>query len=563
MRHKVRGSLWVRLLAVSLALLLVMLAVPESGALAPSSEAPTLRLVGRDPERAPVVEVDGSGGFVAPKGDYLQLPPRSDARTRAAGLLGTHDGRQGPGAICGVRDQGETSTCAVHASLTNICSTMASAGEGEYQFDADDVMRRIEQITGSMGANAASVGHVASTVGLRETTCTGLMLESTALQACPCIKTVLGTRLLGDENPASVEALKSWVLEYGSVIVSMDSGTTGSAWHTAFHDYDGSYVLHHGGAPDGPDTHAAVVIGWDDELPHAGGNGAWIAQNSWGTDWGGACGWGTERGYFYISYQSVGFGGYPAVFDRWQDYDPTGSICYNDEGGYAGESVGYDGIRAPWGAARLIPAQDGVVQAVELWAVDEMTDVDIRIYDIFDANGFSNLLGQVDDVHLTTPGYHHVPLTATVPGALGLDALTTAAGSIPVVNGEDLYVVVKFGCANEGLMPVDSYYAASPNQSFASAHGIGGTWTDLADYGYGDIGIRLRIRAAEEPTSTPTHTPAPTATPTRTATPTATTWATATSTRQPTVTMTPDGTITPSTTPSLVGGVLYLPLLIR
>ena len=43
--------------------------------------------------------------------------------------------------------------------------------------------------------------------------------------------------------------------------------------------------------------HAICVVGWDDDyvIPDAPGKGAWIAKNSWGSNWG-------ENGYFYVSY---------------------------------------------------------------------------------------------------------------------------------------------------------------------------------------------------------------------------------------------------------------------
>lgn len=65
-----------------------------------------------------------------------------------------------------------------------------------------------------------------------------------------------------------------------------------------FFTYTGGCYSH----PDaGAPNHAVLLVGWDDGV--CDGDGAWIAKNSWGTEWG-------EAGYFTIKYDncSIGFG---------------------------------------------------------------------------------------------------------------------------------------------------------------------------------------------------------------------------------------------------------------
>ena len=49
-------------------------------------------------------------------------------------------------------------------------------------------------------------------------------------------------------------------------------------------------------------NHAVSIIGWDDR------NNAWIIKNSWGSDWGNKCDFGSNFGYMYIDYSTNNIG---------------------------------------------------------------------------------------------------------------------------------------------------------------------------------------------------------------------------------------------------------------
>jgi cathepsin L len=49
-------------------------------------------------------------------------------------------------------------------------------------------------------------------------------------------------------------------------------------------------------------NHGVTIVGWDDA------KGAWLIKNSWGTGWGETGGYGSERGYMWIGYNTNNIG---------------------------------------------------------------------------------------------------------------------------------------------------------------------------------------------------------------------------------------------------------------
>jgi len=56
----------------------------------------------------------------------------------------------------------------------------------------------------------------------------------------------------------------------------------------------------------------------------------WVVKNSWGTNWCGTCGHGSEQGYSKIAYGSAGIGPNSSFFYALQDHGPSGDIIYYD-----------------------------------------------------------------------------------------------------------------------------------------------------------------------------------------------------------------------------------------
>ncbi len=85
------------------------------------------------------------------------------------------------------------------------------------------------------------------------------------------------------------------------------AGTSGSAeptWPTPQNPGDLPVVVDGGVTWQyvGVINHGITMIGWDDD------KGAWLIKNSWGTEWGETGGYGTDKGYMWISYECNNIG---------------------------------------------------------------------------------------------------------------------------------------------------------------------------------------------------------------------------------------------------------------
>lgn len=97
---------------------------------------------------------------------------------------------------------------------------------------------------------------------------------------------------------------KSHIMQYGSLALVVPTPDRG----TEYFNSETQAYYYKAGMPYSRGTHAVSLIGWDDDYPKENFNiepehdGAWIAMNSWGDDWG-------NKGIFYISYDDEGIYG--------------------------------------------------------------------------------------------------------------------------------------------------------------------------------------------------------------------------------------------------------------
>lgn len=429
---------------------------------------------------APDTTLPARTGFRAPSLDLSYVRPSGivpDVQTAA--LLNRWDWRE-YGKVPPVRDQQACASSYAFASVASLESRLLIDGAGAQDLSENNVKEcNWEALNGNfmgsgscLGGDPIMAANLFTQRGTVDETCDPYSdMDSACNSSCPPRQTLLDWSLLNGNTVPDTNLLKLYLQNYGPIATTLYTGS-GDDWDAEFAAYDGSYTLYHpeGGVPN----HNVVIVGWDDSLLHAGGTGGWIVRNSWGSYWGGPCGYGTEGGYFTIAYGSASIGMYSSYVQSWQPSDSLGGLLYYDEAGW-NESWGY-GTTTAWGLVRFTPTSSSWATRVEFWTTDMTTDVDVYLYDTFDGIAPSGLLYSRENLAFNEAGYHSIPLQP----------------AIALQEGNDVIVVIKFtNYAYNYPIAVDNRGASELQSTFINPSGAAWLWDD-AGMANADLGIRLR-----------------------------------------------------------------------
>jgi C1A family cysteine protease len=268
------------------------------------------------------------------------------------------------------------------------------------------------------------------------------------------------------------DTIKYHVTQYGAVMFSFKF----SSEH--YNKKNWSYYYNYNpnsekNSAKGYGWHAVAIVGWNDNYSKYNynitppGNGAFIAKNSWGYNWG-------QNGYFYISYYDKSLGDFVTFnnaepnsnYERIYQYDPLGWV----------KSYGYTNSKTAWGANIFTAADTKPIRAISFYTTDSNVEYNIYIYKgVSSGKPRSGTLAAEKSGSKSYPGYYTVKLDS----------------SVSLKKGERFSVVIKFKNSNYNY-PVaveepDYDYSSSANanqgESYMSKTGSG-SWSDMAQGSY-------------------------------------------------------------------------------
>jgi C1A family cysteine protease len=215
-------------------------------------------------------------------------------------------------------------------------------------------------------------------------------------------------------------------------------------------------------------NHRLTIVGWNDHYPASNflqrppGNGAFIARNSWGSNW-------AEGGYCYISYYDNSFQHF-VCFNNAESPTNYGTIYQYDP---LGQTRTWGQIES-WGANVFSAQNRAPLLAVGFYATDANMNYEVTVYKNVDTAAQNPTSGEPAAFKAgasTYAGYYTVRLDTPVP----------------LERGETFSVVVKFiNSKYRFSVPIEapivnhsSAAAANRGESYVSLDGS--QWEDLID----------------------------------------------------------------------------------
>ncbi|MDY5577379.1 MAG: lectin like domain-containing protein [Lachnospiraceae bacterium] len=255
-----------------------------------------------------------------------------------------------------------------------------------------------------------------------------------------------------------LQKIKEMVYKYGGVQSSLYTTMLNSTDYSRYYNAD-TYAYCYVGMEK--PNHDVVIIGWDDNYPKENFNtniesdGAFICQNSWGTDFG-------DNGIFYVSYYDSNIGMHNIVYTKVEDVDNYTNIYQTDLCGWVGR-LGYEREEA-WFSNVYTARETEFLSAAGFYATGVGTEYEVYVCTNYqDVNSLNGELQKVASGSFVNEGYYTVEFDEM----------------IQVTAGDQFAVVVKIRTPNAtrpvAVEYVSEYYTEtvdiSDGEGYVSADG--------------------------------------------------------------------------------------------
>ncbi len=335
-------------------------------------------------------------------------------------LPATYDLRTS-GGVTSVKNQGGCGSCWTFAAMASIESRWLLSGKGTYDLSEDNLNTCHDPFVWEPcdgGNSSLAIAYFAKGAGP--------ILEADApydethtTVSCPAGLIPAGIVTSGWYIPSSdPDLLKTLIMDYGALATNMryESSSYNSGDHTYYYS----------GSVSNPTNHAVTLVGWDDYIVTAGGVGAWIIKNSWGSGWG-------ENGYFYIAYQDTKVNTSVSMYRYYKDYNQFETISTYSEAGYT-SSYGY-GTNSADALVKFTASDNIHISRIGTWTNYAGASVVIDIYDDFNGtNLLTGLLGSVSEQTCTYSGFNTFELDEPITIAEGNDYYVKVRYTTPGYN---------------------------------------------------------------------------------------------------------------------------------
>lgn len=253
---------------------------------------------------------------------------------------------------------------------------------------------------------------------------------------------------IDEEHSEDSFVLRSYVTYTRMNDVKRHIKNNGAVLTAIFYDPDRSGFFNHNTASyfnpssNNPKTHDILLIGWDDAYPKENfqsrpmNNGAFIAQNSFGTDWG-------DQGLFYISYEDVhvlnNVHGYDAIDQLQQDE----FLYYHNDKGVT-HFEGFPGHHNVIGLSKFtsLPIENEYLTGFGVYT--NSLDIQVTLFVIQETPyNFEDTIGEIlFEGTMDKIGYHYIPLQSPVP----------------LLQNSDFYIGAKYQGNDSFLFPIQAPY---------------------------------------------------------------------------------------------------------